>query len=121
MTNDDWLLQTSIKHGPKNDKGEPIYLTNIRGWTADDLLARAKDLAGVKPQLDAAITAFIAADAIHDQFPQTEQVTQPTTGGKRCAHGDRVFQQGVKAGKPWSGWFCPLPKDTVGKCSPEWA
>jgi len=45
----------------------------------------------------------------------------PVQGGKQCIHGTMAFKSGVKNGKPWSGWFCPTPKDTPGQCAPVWA
>ena len=129
MTNDDWLLQTSIKHGPKNDKGEPIYMTNLRGYTANEILGRAQELASVGPQLDQAITAFLALDTMREvlqtelihtqhqpQQPQQAQQQQVPT----CAHGPRKWTTGQKNGKQWSAWFCPQPKGQ-SQCSPQWA
>lgn len=44
---------------------------------------------------------------------------QPGPGATpQCAHGDRKYV--APAGASWKAWMCPLPKDAVGKCDPEW-
>lgn len=37
-----------------------------------------------------------------------------------CAHGEMKYLSGEKNGKPWSGYFCTLPKGDPEQCKPQW-
>lgn len=38
----------------------------------------------------------------------------------RCDHGKMVRREGTSAKGPWSGWFCPLPRERSDEqCSPQ--
>ncbi len=52
--------------------------------------------------------------------PQDVAKNAPSGEVKYCDHGTRVYNSGCKDGKPWGGWFCSLPKNASGKCSPIW-
>lgn len=41
-------------------------------------------------------------------------------GAKACQHGAMTHRNGVSAKGAWSGWFCPLPRGTVGQCKPQY-
>lgn len=47
--------------------------------------------------------------------PKPQDATVPV-----CPHGARVFKRGESARGPWAAWMCPAPKDTPGKCTPDW-
>lgn len=50
--------------------------------------------------------------------PTTQQQQSPT-----CAHGPMVHKHGESktSGQPWSGWFCPLPRERKQEqCAPRW-
>ena len=36
-----------------------------------------------------------------------------------CSHGEMKLRNGVKDGRPWSGYFCPTPKGTPDQCGPQ--
>lgn len=46
--------------------------------------------------------------------------TAAAPAGPVCTHGARTYVEGQSAKGPWKAWMCPLPKNTPGKCAPEW-
>ena len=44
----------------------------------------------------------------------------PAGEGKRCAHGEMTYREGVGkgSGKPYKAYFCPAPRGT-NQCAPE--
>jgi hypothetical protein len=52
---------------------------------------------------------------------QTQQQAPAQSGeGKRCAHGEMTYREGVGkgSGKPYKAYFCPAPRGT-NQCAPE--
>ena len=52
--------------------------------------------------------------------PAAAGVPEPAGDAPACPHGQRVYRTGVGKRGPWSAYFCPAPKDTPGKCEPQW-
>lgn len=50
---------------------------------------------------------------------QTQAPAQ-SSEGKRCAHGEMTYREGVGkgSGKPYKAYFCPAPRGT-NQCAPE--
>lgn len=65
------------------------------------------------PSVSAPVSAVPAAPA-----PTPQAAPAPT--GHTCKHGAMVQRTGTsKAGKPWTGYFCPAPKGAVDQCEPQ--
>lgn len=75
---EDWGIQLSIKHGPTDDRGNPLYMTNVRGYTAREILDHMKNLAEHGPALTDASNAYAAVQTVQRQFPDTARI-QPTS------------------------------------------
>lgn len=127
MANDDsggWLVQVSVKHGPEDSKGNPLYLTNVRGYTVRDVREQAAELAEWADRLFKDVAAFTAVGAVRERFPDSERVPErdrprASSEGKSCAHGTREYRTGSKDGKPWAGWFCQS-QSKADKCAVMW-
>lgn len=137
---DDWGIQVSIKHGPSDDRGNPLYMTNVRGYTATEVADHLEHLGEHGSRISDGIAAFVAVDTLRRTFPEVTQVSEHTvrkeaesrygsndTRGHGSSSGERMCdvhrlprkrQSGVKNGKPWTGWFCDAPQN---KCAPEWS
>lgn len=134
---DDYIFQTSFKHGPKNDRGEPTEMTNVRGKTEAEFRANIRAINGLAADIYLASetlradTVGVHAVSTTQQNPtpqaantQPTQVPQQPSGGTQlappdqCAHGTRNRVNGEKNGKPWVGDFCALPKGSQGSCAP---
>lgn len=90
QTQEDWKLQASIKVGPKNDRGEPLHMINVRAVTVDELVTLMDKLNGVSGFMSLAIDLITgtasnettpqdpAAQALatlqQNGFPQTQQI-----------------------------------------------
>lgn len=74
---DDWAIQVTIRHGAKDDKGVPVNMTNIRGYTARDIADQASGLGEYSDQIQAGIAMFLAKDAIKQAFPEAKQLEAP--------------------------------------------
>lgn len=82
---DEWEVQTTLKHGPAmNDRGDRLFMTNLRGYTVGAVLDHLEDFAEKKDRFDKAFASILASDAIVSQFPQSERVREqsaPASGG----------------------------------------
>lgn len=86
-----------------------------------------EDVEGIAPQI-AAIEKVFGATAAAKPITSTNQKAAPfpTNGGAapdacpNCDHGQKVFKQGVSSVGPWTAWMCPAPKDTPGRCAPQY-
>jgi hypothetical protein len=60
-----------------------------------------------------------AADGISAIAPQLG--TQLVAAAPRCAHGSRIWREGVsqKTGNPWANYSCP-EKVKTNQCNPVW-
>lgn len=134
-TNDgDWGIQVSIKHGPSDDRGNPLYMTNVRGYTATEIAEHLAHLGEHGTSIQEGINAFLAHETIVAGFPGTERVRESRygsdhgqrkesesrfDGGELCEVHQlpRKKQSGVKNSKPWTGLFCDAPNN---KCAPKW-
>ena len=126
MANEEWNVQVSIKHGP-----DLQYLTNVRGFTARDVLDNLRDLGDKGREFTEAITAYVALETVRNQFDaepvgrygSDDRGRQDNKGGgvERCqAHNlPREYRTGVKGDKKWSAWFCTVDK-SQGQCAPRW-
>jgi len=124
---DDWAIQLSIKHGPGQQ-----YMTNVRGYTARDVLEHVENLAELSSAIDAAVTAFLSHETVRDAFPQAERASRygsddrgrSNSGGGNAPvckghERPREYKSGSKNGKKWAGWFCTASKND-NPCAVQW-
>lgn len=122
MSNEEWSVQVSIKHGPVDDRGNPLHMTNVRGHTARDVRDQIADLAEHADRINAGIAEFAGSTAAIPRQRQADSQTasRDAGGGKRCAHGPREYKSGSKKdGSKWEGWFCPAPSKAE-QCAVSW-
>ena len=62
--------------------------------------------------------APVPAQAPAAPAPVTTPVVAPSQPQQAhtCQHGPMVFRTSKPGADPWKGWFCPLPKETPGRC-----
>lgn len=48
------------------------------------------------------------------------QSVPPANGKTVCPHGQRTVYNGSKNGRPYTAYFCTLPKGHPDQCAPEW-
>lgn len=60
VTTEEWAVQVSVKHGPLDERGNPLYMTNIRGATAAQVQAHLSELAAFGPDIQDALNQFVA-------------------------------------------------------------
>lgn len=121
MSNEDWSVQVSIKHGPNDDRGNPLYMTNVRGHTARDVRDQLADLASWSDDMAKNIAGFVATGVVRQQFPDAERLTERArpSAGKECAHGAREYKTGRSAKGDWAGWFC-RETNKAAQCAVAW-
>lgn len=126
---ENWSVQVSVKTPAGT-------LVNLRGdnsqqveaeldWVighADKIVQAEQAFAGV-----ATVAAAAGGQVVSQQSQpwsqqgsqQSQQPAAPQGGGKQCVHGAMVQRSGTSAKGPWSGYFCPLPKERKSEqCQP---
>lgn len=93
-SNEEWEVQTTIMHGPqRNDRGDRLFMTNLRGFTVRAVQDHFEDFADRYGDFVKASQKIHAADAIFEKFPDTERVregkAQSSSGRGRSALADR--------------------------------
>lgn len=86
-TAEDWAVQVSIKHGPPDDRGNPQYMTNIRGASAAEVLGHASELAEFATELNAYLNTFVAGESLVREFPTALPVETTTVQPGSAAQG----------------------------------
>jgi hypothetical protein len=77
MSNDEgWGVQISIKHGPLDDRGNPQYMTNVRGYTATEIEQHLQHLADNAVAIQDYVNRFVSVGAVKGTFPGAEEVRQ---------------------------------------------
>ena len=77
MSNDEgWCVQVSIKHGPLDDRGNPLFMTNVRGYTATEIDQHFEHLADCAVSIQNSISRFDAASTVKRTFPRAEEAPQ---------------------------------------------
>ena len=77
MSNDDgWGVQVSIKHGPLDDRGNPLFMTNVRGFTATEVEQHLEHLADNAVAIQDYVNRFVAVGAVKSTFPKADEVRQ---------------------------------------------
>jgi hypothetical protein len=116
----------TISHKP-NDRYDSALIV-IKGGSPTDALGtyrdpNLRDLISVAAQVDVYIKQTFAEVAPKDNpAPQTRSTPRNTGNGgetRDCKHGTMVLRSGSKNGRPWTGFFCPAPKDDPTRCSPQ--
>lgn len=145
MSDEGYLLQVTIKHGPKDDRGNPLYMTNVRGFTARDIEDHYASLAERAPGIHAAIAKFDAIGNLTQEGhtatpmdpdpnptatysePKRDKRAEDLQVGEKMPcpvnpHDPRVFHErrkGVAQGskKPYDGVFC---NNRPTECAKVW-
>lgn len=52
--------------------------------------------------------------------PAAPAPTAPPADAMFCPHGQRTKGSGNTNGRPWTAFFCPLPKGDPSQCPPIW-
>jgi hypothetical protein len=80
MTNDEWEVQSTIKHGPvMNDRGDRLFMTNMRGFTVRAVQDHVEDFADRYDAFVKASQKIFAADAVFQSFPDSERVREDSS------------------------------------------
>ena len=62
-------------------------------------------------------TVSAPAPAVQAPTPAAPPAVAPAAQqAHACQHGPMVYRTSKPGMDPWKGWFCPLPKDTAGRC-----
>lgn len=91
-SSDEWEIQTTIKHGPAmNDRGDRLLMTNLRQFTVRGVLDHMRDFAEHAGDFARAAQEIYAADAIFQNFPESERVREDTSSrtGRGSSFRDR--------------------------------
>lgn len=79
-----------------------------------------------EPMTDALVGHF--TEAIADPFDIATGTlaaggitATPDPAAPMCDHGARIKRTGTNARGAWTGWFCPLPRDSPGQCKPQYS
>lgn len=92
QTQEDWNIQVTIKHGPKDDRGVPVNMTNIRGYTARDISDLAEGLGEYSDKIQEGITGFLAKDTIKQSFPEAKAIDSRAERDDRRDGGGSSFK-----------------------------
>lgn len=95
-----------------------VYATNQKEF--EELLTTIQDTAALFLSVEQTLKGLARMNGTPVAAPSQPQVVSapaPSAGeAPSCAHGQMVFMKGVNARGPWSGYKCPAPNGTPGKC-----
>ena len=95
-----------------------VYATNQKEF--EELLTTIQDTAALFLSVEQTLKGLARMNGTPvaaPSQPQAVSVPAPSAGeAPSCAHGQMVFMKGVNARGPWSGYKCPAPNGTPGKC-----
>lgn len=122
MSDDKYIVQTSIKHGPGL-----VAMSNARGADPDEFEVALSTLVGAAPRILEAIEALGVADQIAQAGGRVTGVTtspaaQADAAAQFCGpngeHGQMQFR--TASDGSWAGHFCPLGKENPNRCKPRY-
>lgn len=116
MSDDGYIVQTSIKHGPGL-----VAMSNARGKDPDEFEVALSTLVGQAPRILEAIEALGVVDQLAQAGMKVDEVnTSPAdtadSSTQACKHGLMQFRSGAD----WAGHFCPLDKSNPDRCKPRY-
>lgn len=114
MSDDGYIVQTSIKHGPGL-----VAMSNARGKDPDEFEVALSTLVGAGPRIIEAIEALGVMDTLNQSGAKVSGVTTSPadtadSATQTCKHGAMTFRTGAD----WAGHFCPLDKSNPDRCKP---
>lgn len=117
-TEEDWRIQTSIKHGPVDDRGNPMWMTNIRGKNAAEYLANVAEFEALALDALQALSGILAVDALVQSGAElvpmsTPEPASPAAPAPAYTHAASTaeIKQKAKEGKYFNGQVvspCPV-------------